>query len=126
MAMKHLEPLPEGCPPDEAEEISSPLTVYRLVRNTPPTGDDFRSQRDLKPTTRFNISECQARGLSVFGEQIDAQALTRRRNLKDMAICQLTLTEGAGHIMKTGGRSHHTWWPYAGYDILAACTMVIP
>ena len=26
MAMKHLEPLPEDCPPDEAEEISSPLT----------------------------------------------------------------------------------------------------
>ena len=42
MAMKHLEPLPEGCPTDEAEEISSPLTVYRLVRNTPPNGDDFR------------------------------------------------------------------------------------
>ncbi len=62
----------------------------------------------------------------MFGERIAAQALTRRRNLKDMAICQLTLTEGAGHIMKTGGRSHHTRWPYAGYDILAACTMVIP
>ena len=94
------------------------------MRNNPPTGDDFRSQRDLRPATRFNVSECHARGLSLFAERLDAQALTRRGNLKEMAICQLTLTEGAGHIMKTGGRSHHTWWPYASYDILADRTMV--
>ena len=122
--MNHREPLPEDCPPDEAKGISVPLTMYRLVRNDPPTDDDFRSQRDLRPDTRFNVSECEARGLSLFAEPLDAQALTRRRNLKDMAICQLTLTEGAGHIMQTGGRSHHTWWPYASYNILAAGTMV--
>ena len=122
--MNHREPLPEDCPPGEAEEISVPLTVYRLVRNDPPTDDDFRSQKDLRPATQFNVSECQARGLSVFTEQPDAQSLTRRRNLRDMAVCQLTLTQGAGHIMKTGRRSHHTWWPYASYDIMAACTMV--
>ena len=43
--MNHREPLPEDCPPGEAEEISVPFTVYRLVRNDPPTDDDFRSQK---------------------------------------------------------------------------------
>ena len=122
--MNHREPLPEDCPPGEAEESSVPLTAYRLVRNDPPTDDDFRPQKDLRPATQVNVSECQSRGLSVFTEHPDAQALTRWRNLRDMAICQLTLTQGAGHIMKTGRRSRHTWWPYASYDIMAACTMV--
>ena len=103
--------------------MTTDLAALQQLHDTP-TDDDFRSQRDLRPATRFNVSECQARGLSVFAERLDAQAQTRRGNLKEMAICQLTLTEGAGHIMKTGGKSHHTWWPYADYDILAARTMV--
>ena len=48
-----------------------------------------------------------ARSLVMVGFATVAQLLgaldilTRRRNLKDVAICQLTLTEGAGHVMKT-------------------------
>ena len=43
MPMTYREPLPEGCPPDDAEEITTPRIVYRLVRSNPPTDDDFRS-----------------------------------------------------------------------------------
>ena len=64
--MTYRESLPENCPPDTADEITSPRLVYRLVRNNPPTDDDFRSQRAEQPDRVFrNISECQARGLSV-------------------------------------------------------------
>lgn len=31
--MTYREPLPEGCPPDDAEEINAPRVVYRLVRS---------------------------------------------------------------------------------------------
>ena len=51
---------------------------------------------------------------------------TRRRNLKSMVVCQVTLGTGAGRIMKTGGRSHHTWWPYGDYGILTNCRPVNP
>ena len=47
--MTYREPLPEDCPPDEAEEITSPHLVYRLVRNIPPIHNDFRSQRAENP-----------------------------------------------------------------------------
>ena len=43
------EPLPDDCPPDEAEDITSPHLVYRLVRNIPPINDAFRSQRAENP-----------------------------------------------------------------------------
>ena len=59
--MNYREPLPEGCPPDDAEEITAPRVVYRLVRNDPPTSYDFRSQRAESPRRVFRrVSECQA------------------------------------------------------------------
>ena len=62
-AMTYREPLPEGCPPDNAEEIIAPRVVYRLVRNNPPTGDDFRSQRSERPDRVFHdVTECRAAG----------------------------------------------------------------
>lgn len=107
--MTYREPLPEGCRPVDAEEITAPRVVYRLVRNSPPTSDDFRSQRAETPAARFNVSECQARGVSVFANSRDAQRQTEIPKLKGLALCQVHLVAGAGRIQKTGGSSHYTW-----------------
>ena len=124
--MVYREPLPDDCPPDEAEEITSPRLVYRLVHNLSPINDDFRSQRAEKPTAQFNVSECRARGLSVFTDRSDAERQTRRRNLRNLIPCLVTLTAGAGRIKKTGGSSHYTGWPYDRYDVLAHCQLAHP
>ncbi len=126
MIMTYHETLPDDCPPDEADEIGEPRLVYRLVRSIPPTDEDFRSQRAEKPTAQFNVSECRARGVSVFANLSDAERQTRRRNLRHLTPCQVVLTTGAGRIKETGGRSHYTWWPYDSYDILANCRLVHP
>ena len=119
--MPYREPLPEGCPPEAAEEITEPRIVYRLVRHNPPVDDDFRSQRAEKPYARFSTSECQARGLSVFSRRGDAEKQSTRPNLRGMMVCRVSLTPGAGRILKTSGGSHYTWWPLASYDINANC-----
>lgn len=121
--MRYREPLPEGCPPDAAEEIVSSRETYRLVRTNPPTEADFLSQRAENPDRTFprTIDECRARGLSVFGERHDAEKALKLPRLSGRAVCRLRLGAGAGQIQKTGGRSHHTWWPLADYDILAGC-----
>ena len=125
--MTYREPLPEDCPPDTAEEITSPRVVYRLVRNIPPTDDDFRSQRAERPDRIFrDVTECQARGLSVFASLNVAEQLSTRGSLQGTAVCQVTLAPGAGHIQPTGRRSHHTWWPLDDYDILVNCQVVTP
>lgn len=54
--MSYREPLPDGCPPDEAEEIVEQREVFRLVRNRAPTEEDFRSQRAERPDTYFTES----------------------------------------------------------------------
>ncbi len=57
--MTYRESLPDDCPPDDAGEIAATRVVYRLVRNNPPTDDDFRSQRAERPDRVFrDVSEC--------------------------------------------------------------------
>ena len=125
--MTYREPLPENCPPDEAEAIDATRLVYRLVRNNPPTDDDFQSQRAARPDRVFHdVTECQARGLSVFVSRNVAEQLSTTGSLQGTAVCQVTLTAGAGRIQPTGRRSHHTWWPLADYHILANCQVVAP
>lgn len=121
-SMSYRESLPEGCPPDAAEETAVPREVFRLVRNHPPTLEDFRSQRAEKPNAIFHVTECQARGLSVFAERRDAadKALKLPR-FRGCLVCRVTLQPGAGRIQQTFQPSHHTWWPLAAFDILAHC-----
>ena len=119
--MSFREELPEGCPPDAAEEIAAPRQVFRLVRANSPTLDDFRSQRAEKPNAHFSVSECQARGLSVFADRQDSAKALKLPTLRGRSICRLTLEVGAGRILQTGQASHHTWWPLANFQILAHC-----
>lgn len=119
--MSYREPLPEGCPPAEAEEIGLSREVFRLVRGKPPTLDDFRSHRAEKPNAAFKVTECQARGLSVFADRRDSERALKLPALRGRLICRLRLEAGAGRIQQTGQPSHHTWWPLAAFDILTHC-----
>ena len=117
--------LPPGCPPENGDEIISKTICYRLVNNDPPTDNDFRSQRTLEPNRDFGVSECRAKGLSVFMQAADAARVAQRsRNLRGAKLAQLTLNQGAGYIKQTGSRSHHTWWPYKAFDVLANCEVM--
>jgi len=127
-AMSDREPLPPGCPPDEAEEIKTTRYVFRLVRTNPPTEEDFKSKRaeNLVPKPPC-VSECEFCGVSVFPKKRDAAAKTRKLpNFKGLLVCRVTLTAGAGKIQKTFSRGHHTWWPLADFDILDNCEVESP
>lgn len=123
--MIYRETLPEGCPPDEADEITEPRIVFRLVRTNQPSEDDFRSQRAEKPHNCFpGASECMALGLSVYSDARGAKRAQRYPNLRGTMICQVELDRGAGFIQQTGRRrAHYTWWPLADFDILANSTV---
>ena len=124
--LTYREPLPDDCPPDTADEITSPSLVYRLARAYPPTEDDSRSQRAERPDRAFrNINECQARSLSVRTNLVSAMELMGLRPMRGRMLCQVQLDHGAGHMMQTGEDPHRsTWWPLADYDIMANCPLV--
>lgn len=123
---EYLEKLPRGCPPDDAREIGAPCTVYRLVEAKPPTSEDFKSLRSLG-NTNDQLDECLARGISVFSDIKDAEnQIGAVFKFRSFFVCHVQLGEGAGVIKKTGKRSHHTWWPYANYNILDNCHITQP
>ena len=125
--MEYLESLLDldDCPPDDAEEIVAPRIVYRLVRSDPPSLDDFRSQRYLDPNGEWDVTECEARGVSVFINRRGANKRRRGRNLIGTLLCEVVLDKGAGRIHQKNPKSAHcTWWPLANYDILANCRVI--
>ena len=122
--MNYREPLPEGCPPPESAEITAERVVFRLVRTSPPTDADFRSHRLENPGRVYQgLSECQVCGLSVFSEPHACAMALKLPTQRGKQVCRLTLTAGAGRIQQTGKPAHHTWWPFAAFDILAHCAM---
>ena len=120
--MNYREPLPTECPPADAQEIKEPLEVFRAVRGLPPTENDFDSQRKEKPTAKFSgVSECQALGLSVFTQLSDCEKALKLPSLRGRKICKVSLIAGAGRIKQTSVPSHHTWWPFASFQVLSHC-----
>ena len=124
MIGRYRDSLPPGCPPDAAQEITKSMSVFRLVRRSPPTADDFLSQRTENPLRDFpGVSECRARGLSVFSNREDTTRILMLPTMRGRLVCRVKLSSGAGSIQQTGRRSHHTWWPLDGFDILSRCTV---
>lgn len=121
--MTYREALPEGCPPLESSEVITDRDFFRLVLQKPPTNDDFKSERAKRPKTTFRVTECRARGLSVFAERPDCENARKLPRLKATLVCRVRLAAGAGQIQHTGPRSHHTWWPLADFDILTRCVV---
>lgn len=118
------ESLPNDCPPLEASQVNEPTVVYRLVRDNPPTEEDFRSQRSLQPGKQFrNVTECQACGLSVHRLKSDSALAAKLPSLRGRQPCRVALDTGAGFLQQTGKPSHHTWWRLADYPVLEHCTV---
>ena len=92
--------------------------MFRLVRNNPPTEDDFRSLRAERPLALFSVSECLARGVSVYERQADCEKTRKLPRFRNNHVCRVQLNSGAGHIQQTFKPSHHTWWPFAAYNIV--------
>ena len=117
----YREKLPDGCPPADAQEISNVVVVFRLVRSDPPTDEDFKSLRALRPLQKFGTPECVALGLSVHKDLKRCEKLASLPKFKGCFVAKLSLGPGAGKIKQTFSNSHHTWWPRCEYDITAIC-----
>jgi hypothetical protein len=85
---------------------------------------DFLSQRAAKPDAIFRVDECVARGLSVWATQFEAENAKRLPRLRQMMICRVELSAGAGKVMQTFKPDHRTWWPYSAYPILNHCEVL--
>lgn len=108
--------LPANCPPSDSDYASG--VVYRLIRNSTLSPDDFKSQREMFPDKNLGQPECIACGLSVLKDYNDIAVLKDRIPAKKNWKCAKgTLKPEMGRIKYTffnHEASHSTWWMSAG------------
>jgi hypothetical protein len=106
----------DNCPPGAAQGVKG--TLYRRVRCSPPSADDFRSVAEEGKRKVSAEKECQARGLSVFRALEDARWFAELYPGTGSQIAQAELDESDGKAMPTpnNGNSHTTWWPHYGIE----------
>lgn len=116
--------LPVDCPPATAKWHAGP--VYRLVKSSPPTLDDFRTYFVLYPGRKWSQKElCPSYGLSIrLDLEIATSELARfRARLKGATwhVAAAILDSKDGPIDQTfSEKAHYTWWPRDGFDFLTA------
>lgn len=118
--MNWSETLPEQCPPDNAFSPDG-LVFYRLCETSPPTNEDFKSQRALCPTCEYkNVSECIARSLSVWDNIDKCLNLLKLPRHKGKSAMKLELTNNDGLVLQTFKPNHYSWWKTQSFDIASA------
>jgi hypothetical protein len=118
------EDLPSKCPPKTAI-IPQYQTFYRLVKQFPPTEEDFYSHRKLYPKKNFKTNECRVHSLSIFSSLKECAKLLKLPLHKNKKIIKLTLTPESGVILQTGNNpSHYSWWKKEKYNPIPYCIEV--
>lgn len=105
---------PPGCPPQDAVPASG--RVFRLVRGSTPSPDDFKSHFDQGK--KVPAKQCTGRSLSVFRtKQQAAQCQALLQYLGDhVAFGDLSSGHGMTKLSQRKHPGHTEWWPYAGVD----------
>ena len=121
--IKWHEDLPENCPPIEAV-LPEGKVFYRLVGSHPPSDGDFLSQRILQPERIFNVSECQARSISLFDNQEYCITLRKLPFFRDKLVVEIALPPDAGLISRTNNKGHYSWWRRRDFNPVGYCVWV--
>ena len=120
--MHFPEDWPAGCP--SADTPSANLTVYRIVKNSPPTAVNFQSHHETGQLPKAD--PCLRCGLSVFIIPDDAGHQRKLMPRLGRFIAMVTLVAEHGKARLTPGLqpSHTTWWPFVGVDRVSPFTVV--
>lgn len=118
------EELPPNCPPESAFAPKYEA-FYRLVKQFPPSQEDFYSHKKLYPKKHFKTNECRAHSLSIFSDPNECAKLLKLPLHKHKKIVQLTLPPESGVILPTGNHpTHYSWWKTATYNPIPDCKEV--
>ncbi len=117
------ETLPDQCPPREAFTPQD-FICYRLRLGDKVTCKDFHSHRYLSPHKKFHTTECIASSVSVFQDKSDLSNILKLAVHRGKKIAQITLYPYDGLALKTGNRTHYSWWRSDKFDINNAVEVV--
>lgn len=118
------EPLPPGCPPNDAVRPSA-TCFYRFVAAFPPSERDFHSQRMLCPSRSFGQGECIASAVSLVDSLAGCGLVKKLPLYKNKRIVvMIVLPPESGLVKQTGTNQwHYSWWRRRGFDPIPRCKL---
>lgn len=92
--------------------------MFRLVRNDPPSPEDFLSKKLEEPEQNWGHKECEACGLSVYNsyKRADKTKRTYKKKFDLHMIAKGNITTKSGVVAKSFSNGHFTWWVYPGIE----------
>ena len=105
-----------------------PRTFYHLVKQNPPTRDDFLSYLEKGIELKVDTPEARrlARGVSACATLQQARSRARLPSLRDYAfVAELSIPDDSSIVFERTGRirGHHTLW--GNPDELLACVVSV-
>jgi hypothetical protein len=110
-----LEPLPAGCPPDNAHEGAC-ANVFRLTVGPNPTLDDFASKAALKEPMPPRLDPCRWASCSLFPspDVVQKKRNTFKRLKAFKYAARLNISAGSGKLIRD--ETHIDFWVYDTFD----------
>lgn len=107
-----LEPLPTSCPPEKVVTPTEPV-LWRLLRTSAHTAEDFDSQRKRLSSHKYP-DECLARSVSLMTSLAACRAAVKSPRMVKMKFThavEVPCDPGLG-VWHKDQPTHVNWWPY--------------
>ena len=112
------ENLPINCPPATAQELN--VEVFRIIKTSIPTEEDFKPYYKLYPDNPRYNSVCKAFAISFYDTLANAKIALEeaigRGNKIGSSIGKYTITETDGKTVYTAKSGHYSTWFYQSWD----------
>lgn len=123
-------PLPNGCPPGDAQAVSKRL-VLRLVPANPASEDDFRSHAAKGKGCPKKCDPCRWAACSVFAATTKKEKLAGLAKLPNLShmryVAYVEIDESAGKAKPwPDDQEHISFWAYASFDAPGAVKKMEP
>jgi hypothetical protein len=124
---EYAEPLPEGCPPDGADDVAYD-ELYRLLQGGNASPEEFVSHAARGETNRGNVGECRFRSCSLLGDYRKYLEFLPAMRKKHTHVAKLKIPTGVGASKQKAhkGAVHVDFWCFKGNDLSAHVVEVVP
>lgn len=118
---------PAHCPGNAADEVDAVL--FRACDTVPPTLEDVTSHAHSvlpRKNRKAKPEECRSWGLSCWHSLDDVRHDMKlfEEWLPKKHIHKFSVRKSDGRLEQTGRPTHHTYWPYAGVNLLSRMLLV--
>jgi hypothetical protein len=111
----YLEPLPEQCPPDDAEDKNYD-EVWRTLPSIPPTDQHFYSKAKAGDALPPDLDPCRFASCSLYTSRVPASKMLKFPKFQGGTVAKIRIPMKAGLSKKK--KQHVDFWAFRHFKFL--------